>query len=105
LLCPQELAPKLLSHANDIIFKFCGYLEFAFTRSPIHSPLGALNYDPIFWQIRKYVSRMHAVSIFIQIQKLGQIVGVSIACVQILDYIFLSSSCAQKIKWHESHIA
>jgi hypothetical protein len=40
---------------------------------------------------------MHAVSIFIQIQKLWQIVGVSIACAQILDYIFLSSSCAQKM--------
>jgi hypothetical protein len=31
---------------------------------------------------------MHAISIFIQIQKLWQIVGVSIACAQILDYIF-----------------
>jgi hypothetical protein len=40
---------------------------------------------------------MHAVSIFIQIQKLWQIVGVSIACAQILDYILLSSSCVQKI--------
>jgi hypothetical protein len=39
---------------------------------------------------------MHAVSIFIQIQKLWQIMGVSIACAQILDYIFLFSSCAQK---------
>jgi hypothetical protein len=39
---------------------------------------------------------MHAVSIFIQIQKLWQIVGVSIACTQILDYIFLSSSYTQK---------
>jgi hypothetical protein len=41
---------------------------------------------------------MHAVSIFIQIQKLWQIVGVSIACTQILDYIFLSSAHAQKIE-------
>jgi hypothetical protein len=40
---------------------------------------------------------MHAFSIFIEIQKLWQIVGVSIACTQILDYIFFSSSCAQKI--------
>jgi hypothetical protein len=39
---------------------------------------------------------MHAISIFIEIQKLWQIVGVSIVCAQILDYIFLSSSCAQK---------
>jgi hypothetical protein len=39
---------------------------------------------------------MHMISIFIQIQKLWQIVGVSIACTQILDYIFLSSLCAQK---------
>jgi hypothetical protein len=31
---------------------------------------------------------MHAVSIFIQIQKLWQIVGVSITCAQILDYIY-----------------
>jgi hypothetical protein len=40
---------------------------------------------------------MYAVSIFIEIQKLWQIVGVSIACAQILDYIFLSNSCTQKI--------
>jgi hypothetical protein len=40
---------------------------------------------------------MHAISIFIQIQKLWQIVGVSITCAQILDYIFLSCSYAQKI--------
>jgi hypothetical protein len=40
---------------------------------------------------------MHAVSIVIQIQKLWQIMGVSIACAQILDYIFLSGSHAQKI--------
>jgi hypothetical protein len=40
---------------------------------------------------------MHAVSIFIQIQKLWQMVGVSIACARILDYIFLSTARAQKI--------
>jgi hypothetical protein len=40
---------------------------------------------------------MHAVSIFIQIQKLWQIVGVSIVCTEILDYIFLSNARAQKI--------
>jgi hypothetical protein len=40
---------------------------------------------------------MHAVFIFMQIPKLWQIVGVSIACVQILDYIFLSIARAQKI--------
>jgi hypothetical protein len=40
---------------------------------------------------------MHVISIFIQIQKLWQITGVSIACAQILDYIFLSSSCMQKL--------
>jgi hypothetical protein len=45
----------------------------------------------------KHDSRIHAVSIVIQIQKLWQIVGVSIACAQILDYIFLSGSRAQKI--------
>jgi hypothetical protein len=33
---------------------------------------------------------MHAVSIFIQIQKLWQIMEVFIACAEILDYIFLS---------------
>jgi hypothetical protein len=53
----------------------------------------------------KYGSRTHKVSIFIQIQKLLQIVGVSIACAQILDYIFLFISRAQKIGWHESHRA
>jgi hypothetical protein len=46
---------------------------------------------------KKHGSRMHAICIFMQIQKLWQIVGVSIACAQILDYIFLSSSCMQKI--------
>jgi hypothetical protein len=40
---------------------------------------------------------MHAVSIFIQIQKLWQIVRVSIACAQILNYIFLYSPHVQKI--------
>jgi hypothetical protein len=40
---------------------------------------------------------MHAVSTFIQIQKLWQIVGVSIACAQILDYIFFSCARTQKI--------
>jgi hypothetical protein len=46
---------------------------------------------------------MYVVSIFIQIQKLWQIVGVSIACVQILDYIFLSIASAQKMN-DMSHI-
>jgi hypothetical protein len=32
---------------------------------------------------------MHAVSIFIQIQKLWQIVEFSITCAEILDYIFI----------------
>jgi hypothetical protein len=50
-----------------------------------------------YGKYKKHGSRMHAISIFIQIQKLWQIVGVSIACAQILDYIFLSSSRAQKI--------
>jgi hypothetical protein len=40
---------------------------------------------------------MHAVSIFIPIKKLWQIMGVSIACAKILDYIFLSSARAQRI--------
>jgi hypothetical protein len=48
---------------------------------------------------------MLAVSIFIQIQKLLQIVGVFIACAQILNYIFLSNALAQKIGCHESHKA
>jgi hypothetical protein len=41
---------------------------------------------------------MHTVSIFIQIHKLWQIMRVSIACAQILDYIFISSSRVQKIR-------
>jgi hypothetical protein len=41
-----------------------------------------------YGRFEKYGSHMHAISIFIQIQKLWQIVGVSIACAQILDYIF-----------------
>jgi hypothetical protein len=40
---------------------------------------------------------MHAVSIFMQIQKIWQIVRVFIVCAQILDYIFLSTTCAQKM--------
>jgi hypothetical protein len=43
LFCPQELASKLLSRTNTSITKFCGYLVFDFTGSPIHPPLGALN--------------------------------------------------------------
>jgi hypothetical protein len=42
LFCPQELASKLLSRTNTSITKFCGYLVFDFTGSPIHPPLGAL---------------------------------------------------------------
>jgi hypothetical protein len=45
----------------------------------------------------KYGSRMHVVSIFMEIQKLCQVVWVSIACTQILDYIFVSSTHAQKM--------
>jgi hypothetical protein len=48
---------------------------------------------------------MHAVFIFIQIQKLWQIMGVFIACTQILDYIFISTARAQKIGRQESHRA
>jgi hypothetical protein len=40
---------------------------------------------------------MHAVSIFIQIQKLWQIIGVFIVCTQILDDIFVSTIRAQKM--------
>jgi uncharacterized protein YuzE len=43
---------------------------------------------------------MHAVSIFIQIQKLGKIVGVSIACAQITNNInqgIAFPTCMQKI--------
>jgi hypothetical protein len=43
LLCSQELASKQLSRTNTLITKFCGYLVFDFTGSPIHPPLGALN--------------------------------------------------------------
>jgi hypothetical protein len=50
-----------------------------------------------FGRFEKYGSHMHAISIFIQIQKLWQILEVSVACAQILDYIFLSSSCVQKM--------
>jgi hypothetical protein len=34
----QELASKLLSRTNTSITKFCGYLVFDFTGSPIHPP-------------------------------------------------------------------
>jgi hypothetical protein len=39
---------------------------------------------------------MHAVSIFMQIQKLWQIVKVFIACTQILDDIFVYTTRMQK---------
>jgi hypothetical protein len=42
-------------------------------------------------------SHMHTVSIFIQIKKLWQIVGVSLECAKMLDYIFFSTAHAQKI--------
>jgi hypothetical protein len=48
---------------------------------------------------------MYAVSIFMQIQKLWQIVGLSIACVQILNDIFLSTTRMQNIGWHDSRRA
>jgi hypothetical protein len=46
LFCPQELASQLLSRTNTFITKFCGYLVFNFTGSPIHPPpLGALKWS------------------------------------------------------------
>jgi hypothetical protein len=39
---------------------------------------------------------MHAIYIFKQNQKLWQVVGVSIACAQILDDIFVYTTRAQK---------
>jgi hypothetical protein len=57
----------------------------------------ALYLQSYFYGISEiYGSRMHAVSIFMQIQKLCQIVGVFIVCVQILDDIFVSIAHAQK---------
>jgi hypothetical protein len=50
-----------------------------------------------YGRTKKYGSRMHAVSIFMQIQKLWQSVEVSVACAQILDDIFVSTARAQKI--------
>jgi hypothetical protein len=38
LFCSQELASKILSRTNSFITKFCGYLVFDFTGSPIHPP-------------------------------------------------------------------
>jgi hypothetical protein len=38
LFCPQELASKLLSRTDTSITKFCGYLVFNFTGSPIQPP-------------------------------------------------------------------
>jgi hypothetical protein len=45
---------------------------------------------------KKYESHIHGVSIFMHIQKLWQIVGVSIACAKILDDIFVSTTRMQK---------
>jgi hypothetical protein len=39
---------------------------------------------------------MHAVSVFMHIQNIWQIVGVSIACAQILDDIFISTAHMKK---------
>jgi hypothetical protein len=41
-----------------------------------------------------YGSHMHVVSIFMEIQKLWQFVGVSIACAQILEDFFVSTAHA-----------
>jgi hypothetical protein len=41
---------------------------------------------------------MYAVSIFMQIQKLWQIMGVSIAYTLVLDDIFVYTACMQKKK-------
>jgi hypothetical protein len=51
-----------------------------------------------YGSFEKYGSRIHAVSIFMEIQKLWQIVEVFIACVKILDDIFVSTAHMQKIR-------
>jgi hypothetical protein len=59
-----------------------------------------------YGRFKNYGIRMHAVSIFMQIQKLWQIVIVFIACAQILDDIFVSTARMQKnIWWHYPNIA
>jgi hypothetical protein len=40
---------------------------------------------------------IHVVPIFMQIQKLWQVVGVSIACTQILNDIFVPTTYSQKL--------
>jgi hypothetical protein len=42
---------------------------------------------------------MHAVTIFMHIQKLWQVVGVSIAYTRILNDKFVSAKYTQKIEW------
>jgi hypothetical protein len=50
---------------------------------------------------------MHAVLIFIQIQKLWQVVGVFIECTLILNEIFVSTTYTQKLDgWYRAkHIS
>jgi hypothetical protein len=57
LLCSQELALKLLSHTNALISKFCGYLVFDFTGSPIHPPLGALSFEVLAYLGFTYIHK------------------------------------------------
>jgi hypothetical protein len=58
---------------------------------------GVLYFRSYFYgRSKNYGSRMYAVSIFMQIQKLWQIVGVSIAYTQVLDDIFVYTARMQK---------
>jgi hypothetical protein len=57
-LCSQELASKLLSRTNTSITKFCGYLVFDFTGSPIHPPLGALNMTHPYNHRKSIISKL-----------------------------------------------
>jgi hypothetical protein len=50
---------------------------------------------------------MHVVPVFMKIQKLGQVVGVSIGCALILNYIFVPTTYTQKLDgWYRTkHIS
>ena len=70
--------------------------EHAFRRVP-HQTHAC---GPIFMADLKNMAtirHMHVIPIFMQIRKLWQVVGVSIACAQILNGIFVPTAYTQKL--------
>jgi hypothetical protein len=69
-------------------------LRFEHKTNQLYGGLYSRSY--FYGSSKKYGSQIHGVSIFMRIQKLWQIFGVSIACAKILDDIFVSTARMQK---------